>query len=135
MIHADPGMRKDVRCIGARSQWPATIFRGTDQWGERYGYILVDPIGGAIGAFSTGDGISTGGQSRTPICKLPNVEHTEQTFPLLFLYRKEIVDSGGAGRYRGGLSAQSCFIPPRTDVFPQATPSSGNTIPPSPAIM
>jgi len=58
----------------------ATIFRGTDQWGERYGYILVDPIGGAIGAFATGDGISTGGQSRTPICKLPTFEHTEQTF-------------------------------------------------------
>ena len=84
-------------CIGGTSQWPATIFRGIDQWGERYGYLLVDPIGGAIGAFSTQDGISTGGQSRTPICKLPNIEHTEQTFPLLFLYRKEVPDSGGAG--------------------------------------
>ena len=99
-------------CIGGTSQWPATIFRGIDQWGEPYGYLLVDPIGGAIGAFATGDGISTGGQSRTPICKLPNVEHTEQTFPLLFLYRKEVVDSGGAGRHRGGLSAESCFILP-----------------------
>src|SRR5437762_13899849 len=102
MIHADPAMRNDIMCIGGTSQWPATIFRGTDQWGEPYGYILVDPIGGAIGAFATGDGISTGGQSRTPICKLPNVEHTEQTFPLLFLYRKEVIDSGGAGKFRAG---------------------------------
>ena len=78
-------------CIGGTSQWPATIFRGIDQWGERYGYILVDPIGGAIGAFSHADGISTGGQARTPICKLPNVEHTEQSFPVLVLYRKEII--------------------------------------------
>ena len=61
------------------------------------------------------DGISTGGQSRTPICKLPNVEHTEQTFPVLFLYRKEMTDSGGAGNWRGGLSAESCFIPHGTD--------------------
>jgi len=122
-------------CIGGTSQWPATIFRGTDQWGERYGYILVDPIGGAIGAFATGDGISTGGQSRTPICKLPNVEHTEQTFPLLFLYRKEVIDSGGAGKYRGGLSAESCFIPHRTDVITQDTLSSGNAIPTSPGMM
>jgi N-methylhydantoinase B len=135
MIHSDPEMRKDIMCIGGTSQWPATIFRGIDQWGEPFGYILVDPIGGAIGAFATGDGISTGGQSRTPICKLPNVEHTEQTFPLLFLYRKEVIDSGGAGRHRGGLSAESCFIPHRTDAITQDTLSSGNAIPTSLGMM
>ncbi|HEV7476254.1 MAG TPA: hydantoinase B/oxoprolinase family protein, partial [Burkholderiales bacterium] len=122
-------------CIGGTSQWPATIFRGIDQWGERYGYILVDPIGGAIGAFSHADGISTGGQARTPICKLPNVEHTEQSFPVLFLYRKEITDSGGAGKYRGGLSAESCFIPHGTDSITHDTLSSGNAIPTSTGMM
>jgi N-methylhydantoinase B len=122
-------------CIGGTSQWPATIFRGIDQWGERYGYILVDPIGGAIGAFSHADGISTGGQARTPICKLPNVEHTEQSFPVLFLYRKEITDSGGAGKFRGGLSAESCFIPHGTDDITQDTLSSGNAIPTSTGMM
>jgi N-methylhydantoinase B len=135
MIYSDPAMRQDVMCIGGTSQWPATIFRGTDQWGERFGYVLIDPIGGAIGAFSTHDGISTGGQSRTPICKLPNIEHTEQTFPLLFLYRKEMPDSGGPGRYRGGLSAESCFIPHNTDRIVQDTMSSGNAIPTSTGMM
>ncbi|HUZ74521.1 MAG TPA: hydantoinase B/oxoprolinase family protein [Stellaceae bacterium] len=135
MIFADPAMRQDVMCIGGTSQWPATIFRGIDQWGERYGYLLIDPIGGAIGAFSTQDGISTGGQSRTPICKLPNIEHTEQTFPLLFLYRKEVMDSGGPGRWRGGLSAESCFIPHNTDCVVQDTLSSGNAIPTSTGMM
>ncbi|MGB5080759.1 MAG: hydantoinase B/oxoprolinase family protein [Burkholderiales bacterium] len=135
MIHADPGMRKDIMCIGGTSQWPATLFRGTDQWGEPYGYILVDPIGGAIGAFSNGDGISTGGQSRTPICKLPNVEHTEQSFPVLYLYRKEVVDSGGAGKWRGGLSAESCFIPHGTERITHDTLSSGNAIPTAPGMM
>jgi N-methylhydantoinase B len=135
MIYGDPEMRRDVMCIGGTSQWPATIFRGIDQWGERYGYLLVDPIGGAIGAFSTQDGISTGGQSRTPICKLPNIEHTEQSFPLLFLYRKEVADSGGAGKFRGGLSAESCFIPHNTDEITQDTLSSGNAIPTSTGMM
>jgi N-methylhydantoinase B len=135
MIYPDPGLRKDVMCIGGTSQWPATIFRGIDQWGERYGYILVDPIGGAIGAFSHADGISTGGQARTPICKLPNVEHTEQSFPVLFLYRKEITDSGGAGKFRGGLSAESCFIPHGTDSITHDTLSSGNAIPTSTGMM
>ena len=57
LIYSDPRMRGDIICIGGTSQWPATIFRGIDQWGEKYGYILVDPIGGAIGAFSHADGI------------------------------------------------------------------------------
>jgi len=135
MIYPDPELRRDLMCIGGTSQWPATIFRGIDQWGERYGYLLVDPIGGAIGAFSHADGISTGGQARTPICKLPNVEHTEQSFPVLFLYRKEITDSGGAGKYRGGLSAESCFIPHGTDSIVHDTLSSGNAIPTSTGMM
>jgi len=135
MIYADPEMREDIICIGGTSQWPATIFRGKDQWGENYGYILVDPIGGAIGAFSTGDGISTGGQARTPICKMPNVEHTEQDFPVLFLYRKEMTDSGGAGKFRGGLSAESCFIPHNTEKIIHDTLSSGNATPTATGIM
>ena len=135
MIYPDAEMRKDIMCIGGTSQWPATLFRGIDQWGERYGYLLIDPIGGAIGAFSHADGINTGGQSRTPICQLPNIEHTEQSFPILFLYRKELPDSGGAGKYRGGLSAESCFIPHNTAFITQDTLSSGNATPTSSGMM
>ncbi len=135
MIYPDSEMRRDIMCIGGTSQWPATLFRGIDQWGERYGYLLIDPIGGAIGAFSHADGINTGGQSRTPICQLPNIEHTEQSFPILFLYRKELPDSGGAGQYRGGLSAESCFIPHNTDFITQDTLSSGNATPTSTGMM
>ena len=135
MIHADPEMRRDIVCIGGTSQWPATIFRGVDQWGERYGYVLIDPICGAIGAFATGDGISTGGQARTPICKMPNIEHTEQSFPLLFLYRRELTDSGGAGKYRGGLSGVSCFVPHGTDAITHDTLASGCAIPTSLGMM
>jgi N-methylhydantoinase B len=135
LIYPNPELRPDIMCIGGTSQWPATIFRGQDQWGEPYGYILIDPIGGAIGAFAQGDGINTGGQSRTPICQLPNVEHTEQTFPLLFLYRKELPDSGGAGKFRGGLSAESCFIPHNVERVTHDTLSSGNATPTAPGIM
>lgn len=135
MLFPDPRMRDDIMCIGGTSQWPASIFRGIDQWGERYGYLLVDPIGGAIGAFSTGDGISNGGQARTPICRLPNVEHNEQSFPMLTLYRKEVVDLGGAGRWRGGLSAETCFVPHRTEEIIHDTLSSGNAMPTSTGMM
>ncbi len=135
MMHADPETRRDIMCIGGTSQWPATIFRGVDQRGEPYGYVLIDPICGAIGAFATGDGIATGGQARTPICKMPNIEHTEQSFPLLFLYRRELTDSGGPGKYRGGLSGVSCFIPHNTEFITQDTLASGCAIPTSLGMM
>ena len=135
MIFSDETLRGDIMGIGGTSQWPATLFRGIDQWGERYGYLLIDPIGGSIGAFAHADGINTGGQARTPICQLPNVEHNEQNFPLLVLYRKELPDSGGAGRYRGGLSAETCFIPHNTDRITQDTLSSGNATPTSTGMM
>jgi N-methylhydantoinase B len=54
---------------------------------------------------------------------------------VLFLYRKEITDSGGAGKFRGGLSAESCFIPHGTDRITHDTLSSGNAIPTSTGMM
>lgn len=51
MIFSDTKMREDIMCIGGTSQWPATIFRGTDQWGDPFGYLLVDPIGAQSALF------------------------------------------------------------------------------------
>lgn len=135
MIYPDPSLRPDILTIGGCSQWPGVLFQGTDQRGEKFGYVLIDPIGGAIGAFAIGDGISTGGQSRTPISKLPNVEHNEQEFPMLFLYRKELTDSGGAGQYRGGQGAQSCWIAHKTDRLTHDTICAGAAVPSSFGLM
>lgn len=134
MLACNPELKRDIMCIGGTSQFPLTVFRGVDQWGERFGYILLDPMVGAIGAFSFRDGIPTGGQVRSPICRIGNVEHNEQSFPLLVLYRKENTDSGGAGKYRGGNSAVVCFIPHGTDHIVQDTESSGAAIPTAPGL-
>lgn len=135
MLYPDPELRRDIMTIGGTSQFPLTVFRGTDQWGEKFGYILLDPMVGAIGAFQFRDGISTGGQVRSPICKIGNVEHNEQSFPFLTLYRRENRDSGGFGKYRGGNSATVCFVPHGTDDFVQDTESSGAAIPTAPGLM
>ena len=107
-------------CIGGTSQFPLTCFRGIDQWGERFGYLLLDPMVGAIGAFSFRDGIATGGQVRSPICRIGNVEHNEQSFPIAHpVPASENTDSGGAGKYRGGNSAITAFIPHGTSEIEQ----------------
>ena len=129
MLAGHPELKKDVMCIGGTSQFPLTCFRGIDQWGERFGYLLLDPMVGAIGAFSFRDGIATGGQVRSPICRIGNVEHNEQSFPILTLYRRENTDSGGAGKYRGGNSAITAFIPHGTAEMWHETESSGRRHP------
>ena len=135
LLSGDPELKRDAMCIGGTSQFPLTVFRGIDQWGEKFGYLLLDPMVGAIGAFSFRDGIATGGQVRSPICRIGNVEHNEQSFPLLVLYRRENTDSGGAGKFRGGNSAAVSFIPHGTDGIVQDTESSGAAIPTAPGLM
>lgn len=135
MIYPEPSLRPDIVTIGGCSQWPGVLFQGTNHKGDGFGYVLIDPIGGAIGAFAIADGISTGGQTRTPISKLPNVEHNEQEFPMLFLYRKELPDSGGAGLYRGGQGAESCFIAHKTDRLTHDTICAGAAVPSSFGLM
>jgi N-methylhydantoinase B len=134
LLAGDPELRRDVMCIGGTSQFPLTCFRGIDQWGERFGYLLLDPMVGAIGAFSFRDGIATGGQVRSPICRIGNVEHNEQSFPILTLYRRENTDSGGAGKYRGGNSAITAFVPHGTAEIWHETESSGAAIPTAPGL-
>ncbi len=80
------------------------------------------------------DGISTGGQARSPDLQAANVEHTEQSFPILILYRRENTDSGGAGKYRGGNSAITAFIPHGTSEIEHETESSGAAIPTAPGL-
>jgi N-methylhydantoinase B len=134
LLSCDPDLKRDAMCIGGTSQFPLTCFRGIDQWGERFGYLLLDPMVGAIGAFSFRDGIATGGQVRSPICRIGNVEHNEQSFPILTLYRRENTDSGGAGKYRGGNSAITAFIPHGTREIEHETESSGAAIPTAPGL-
>jgi len=46
-----------------------------------------------------------------PMGKLPDVEMTELLYPLIMLWRREEIDSGGPGRHRGGLSASVAITP------------------------
>lgn len=53
-----------------------------------------------------GDGVDSGGNIIAPIFAIPNVERLESLSPLLWLWRRELPDSGGPGRWRGGLGVE-----------------------------
>jgi N-methylhydantoinase B len=107
------------------SQYPILSQGGTSQWGTPFATIALEPIMSGVGGFMNRDGVSTGGYPFDPKATAPNVEHSEQSFPLLTLYRRELIDSGGPGRYRGGASAVCATVPHGVDEIELATAASG----------
>ena len=78
-----------------------SAYLGVGNSGRRYVDIMF--LNGGLGARPTMDGISSVGWPAN-IAGIP-VEVTENEKPLLFLEKELVTDSGGAGRYRGGLAA------------------------------
>jgi N-methylhydantoinase B len=63
------------------------------------------------GARPGADGVDTGGIIINTTANIPSIEATEAEYPVLYLFRRQLEDSGGAGRFRGGLSAGVALIP------------------------
>ena len=57
------------------------------------------------------DGVDFGGEIPNPISRMANVETTEYTFPIRYLFRRRQIDSPGPGRYRGGAGMEYAVVP------------------------
>ncbi len=79
---------------------------GINQFGEPFGLHLMDPISGGSGAYASKDGVSAGGPITSPVSVISDVERNEQVVPLFYLYRRLSRDTAGAGKFRGGRSAE-----------------------------
>jgi N-methylhydantoinase B len=86
------------------------IWWGADQFGPT---IFADSDGGmgGGGAQSVTDGLDVSQTMTQPNSSLVDVEGQEQLYPILYLYRRLSVDSGGPGVYRGGLGGDAAIIP------------------------
>lgn len=137
MLDTHPVHRKKVMsvCCGT---WDLALLAGVDQRAQPFVTMLCDAMAGGLGARSDMDGVDTGGLACIPMGRIADVEMNEFAFPMLYLWRREEIDSGGPGRFRGGLGASSCFIPYDTPIggmhlvisaagkaIPQATGVSG----------
>lgn len=79
---------------------------GVNQFGERFGLHLMDPLAAGSAAWPTKDGVNAGGPITSPFSGIADVERNEQVSPLFYLYRRLAQDTGGAGRTRGGVGAE-----------------------------
>ncbi len=97
-----PAMGDRLLAYGSEALW-LTVFTGSDRDGRPFVFNTFQA--GGMGARPTKDGLSTTGFP-TGVRAAPT-EVIEATSPLVQTRRQLLVDSGGAGRYRGGLGQQT----------------------------
>jgi N-methylhydantoinase B len=113
MLSADEELRKDIAAPCA--DYPVPVVSGTDDRGNFFGSAILDHFAMGGGARSFQDGVDSGGPAWSPLTFLLNVEAVEQWFPLVYLWRRELEDSGGAGRWRGGVGLAYAWTPYRAE--------------------
>ncbi|WP_236789598.1 hydantoinase B/oxoprolinase family protein [Amycolatopsis sp. GM8] len=118
MLDRDLELGKNVQatCCGT---WDTAVIAGLDERGEQpvpFLNIVMEPMSGGYGARPHADGIDTGGLFCIPMGRIPDVEMTEFLYPVLTLWRREVPDSGGPGRHRGGVGASVAITPHGTSI-------------------
>jgi N-methylhydantoinase B len=86
--------------VGATFNYP--VFAGVGRDGRPFATLILDGLAGGAGARAAADGDSSGHSAWATKTMIANVETTELLYPLLYLWRREVTDSPGAGELRGG---------------------------------
>lgn len=108
MFACSPDFQEEVQanwCPG----WNGHILSGTNRWGNPFTATLIDQAGGG-GARSWKDGIDSGGPAGSPARAISNVETAERLYPILYVYRRHRADTGGPGKFRGGVGTEQMKI-------------------------
>lgn len=126
MMACDPDLRQDL--VAPPGDYMLPVLIGYDDRGKYFGQAILDAFGCGSGARSFGDGIDSSGPSYSPLSMMLNVELIEQWYPILFLYRKEDADGGGAGTWRGGNGVRSAITPYRAQSMTIVTNTGGQCV-------
>ncbi len=110
MLCASEKYSKEATAVWHANHFAVFLF-GRNQHGRDAIGILTETFAGAGGARTFADGIDVGGEIPNPISRMANVETTEYMFPIRYLFRRRLKDSGGPGRYRGGVGMELSFVP------------------------
>ncbi|UCG66517.1 MAG: hydantoinase B/oxoprolinase family protein [Deltaproteobacteria bacterium] len=89
----------------------APTLSGLNKDGSFFIDLIIEDFASGMGAYPDRDGVNTGGNLWTPKAMIANVETIESLMPIMFLYRKENIDTGSPGKFRGGVGLASCMIP------------------------
>ena len=104
----DPDVRDQILASCVSGSFTQTISGAFDD-GRDFSAMLLDGLPGGSGARWGGDGADTGGYLTSPAGLCTNIETNEQHYPMLYRYRRERPDSGGPGRWRGGVGLENAY--------------------------
>ncbi|MBP1823266.1 hydantoinase B/oxoprolinase family protein [Mycobacterium sp. OAE908] len=89
----------------------ATVLAGISQWGANFADMIAYPINTeGQGARATSDGMDAYGFPWCAFGRAPDVESMENEFPMLIPLSSHWRDSGGAGKYRGGVGTAQLWV-------------------------
>ena len=123
MMACAPELKKDI--VASCSDFVLPVLIGFDDRDKFFGQAILDCFACGSGARSFGDGVDCSGPTYSPLSMCLNVEQIEQWYPILYLYRKDDADSGGAGKYRGGNGLRSAITPYRAKTISIVTNTGG----------
>jgi N-methylhydantoinase B len=126
LMACDPELKRDLVVCGA--DHPLLVLAGADDRGNFFGTAVLEAVGAGGGSRAHADGVNTAGLVIAPMSKMPNVEDTEQYYPMLMMYRTEATDTGGPGRYRGGVGIEVAFTPYRSAQVEAITNAGGQGV-------
>ncbi len=96
---------------GVTNFGPGVWYGGHSQYGRVVGQGTYDLFVGGQGATPLRDGNNTGGIYVNPRSAGADVEWTETYYPLLYFAQRHGIDSGGYGKFRGGMNLESlCMV-------------------------
>ena len=108
---------------------------GIDQHGNPTANFPTDGIVGGLGAFPWRDGLEHGGTMSSTMNPVGSVEALEHEIPMLWLYRREAVDSGGHGQWRGGACLVSAMVGHRSPEHYISTGGLAQSVTQSPGVL
>lgn len=126
MLACDTELKKDI--LAGNTEYLLPVLVGYNDRDEYFGQGLLDAFGGGSGARSYSDGVNTSGPIFSPLSMMLNIEMVEQWYPILYLYRREDCDGGGAGKWRGGTGVRCAITPYRAKTMQVITISCGQAI-------
>jgi N-methylhydantoinase B len=109
--------------------WQLAQFGGLNQYGEPFAAMYLDSLLWGGPAFTDRDGVDSGGAMVILGGGTQDVEQQEVGQPLLYLWRREVPDSGGAGRHRGGNGIEFAMTPIDTKEVVGVMATHGTTLP------
>lgn len=108
MLACDPELAEKI--IAPSPDYVVPVITGRDADGRFYGSAVLDSFASGLGARATRDGVNSSGHSWSPMSLLINVEDVENWYPMVYLYRRDMADTGGAGRWRAGIGFAYAFM-------------------------